>query len=163
VYRSASSTFYAPSELSGGGGMHREMIRSNPFWRNEYARFDTVLISTDPSRAGMCGMAVVRVVSIFAFTYDDVYYPCALVEWFELESEQPDAVTGLYVVKPDITDGERVVTLIHLDSIVRAVHLIGVYRATLIPTDFHFSYTLDAFDAFYVNKYADYHSHECIY
>ncbi|KAH9930567.1 hypothetical protein B0H21DRAFT_781092 [Amylocystis lapponica] len=154
VYRSASSTFYAPSELSGGGGMHREMIRSNPFWRNEYARFDTVLISTDPSCAGMCGIAVVRVVGIFAFTYDDVHYPCALVEWFELESKQPDAVTGLW---------QRVVTLIHLDSIVRAVHLIGVYHATLIPTDFHFSYTLDVFDAFYVNKYADYHSHECIY
>ncbi|KAH9943733.1 hypothetical protein B0H21DRAFT_779671 [Amylocystis lapponica] len=133
VYRSASSTFYAPSELS------------------------------DPSCAGMCGIAVVRVVGIFAFTYDDVHYPCALVEWFELESKQPDAVTGLYVVKPDITDGKRVVTLIHLDSIVRAVHLIGVYHATLIPTDFHFSYTLDVFDAFYVNKYADYHSHECIY
>ncbi|KAH9941016.1 hypothetical protein B0H21DRAFT_870312 [Amylocystis lapponica] len=27
VYRSASVTFYAPSELSGGGGMHRELIR----------------------------------------------------------------------------------------------------------------------------------------
>ncbi|KAF9808773.1 hypothetical protein IEO21_07745 [Rhodonia placenta] len=29
--------------------------------------------------------------------------------------------------------------------------------------DFHFSYSLDAFDAFYVNHYAHYHSHECIY
>ncbi|KAH9935840.1 hypothetical protein B0H21DRAFT_699135 [Amylocystis lapponica] len=163
VYRSATVTFYAPSELSGDGGMHREIIRCNPSWRNEYERFDTVLVDMDPTCPGMLGMAVVRVVALIAFTHDNMRYPCALVEWFKPVGEGPDSVTGMYVVRPEVEDGQRVTTLIHLDCVVRAVHLIGVYHETRIPVDFHFSYSLDAFDMFYVNQYADYHSHECIF
>ncbi|KAF8545891.1 hypothetical protein OG21DRAFT_1428433, partial [Imleria badia] len=34
VFNAASVTFYAPSDLSGIGGMRREMIRSSPSWRH---------------------------------------------------------------------------------------------------------------------------------
>ncbi|KAH9948897.1 hypothetical protein B0H21DRAFT_844257 [Amylocystis lapponica] len=164
VYRSASATFYAPSELSGNGRMHREIIRSNPTWRNEYERFDTVLVDVDSALPGMRGMAVVRIMSLLTLTHETVRYPCALVEWFVGDGELPDPVTGMYVVKPEFEDGQRVMSFIHLDCIVRAVHLIGVYRDTpAIPVDFHFSYSLDAFNMFYVNQYTDYHSHECIF
>ncbi|GBE87942.1 hypothetical protein SCP_1201680 [Sparassis crispa] len=33
VYHSAVTTFYAPSDLSGVGGMHREWIRATPSWK----------------------------------------------------------------------------------------------------------------------------------
>ncbi|KAH9947072.1 hypothetical protein B0H21DRAFT_778807 [Amylocystis lapponica] len=153
VYRSATVTFYTPSELSGDSGMHHEIIRCNPSWRNEYERFDTILVDMDPTCPGMLGMAVVRVVALIAFTHDNMCYPCALVEWFKPVGEGPDSVTGMYVVRPEVEDGQRVTTLIHLD----------LYHETRIPVDFHFSYLLDVFDMFYVNQYADYHSHECIF
>ncbi|KIJ65729.1 hypothetical protein HYDPIDRAFT_167325 [Hydnomerulius pinastri MD-312] len=55
VYHSASAVFYAPSELAGPGGMHREMIRSNPAWLQEYPRFDTVLVQNGPEDDVMGG------------------------------------------------------------------------------------------------------------
>ena len=53
--------------------------------------------------------------------------------------------------------------IVHLDTIVRAVHLVPNFRDVVIPVDFHFSHSLDAFTSYYINKYADYHTHECIY
>ncbi|TDL19558.1 hypothetical protein BD410DRAFT_726969 [Rickenella mellea] len=162
VFHSACATFYAPSELSGPGGMQREIIRSNPSWHGQYARYDTVLIQNDPDVEGMAGMLVGRVLLFLGFTHEDVHYPCALVEWLLPEHDAPDPVTGMWVVKPEIVGGIQTVGLVHLDCIVRACHLIGVYGQTRIPVDFHFEDSLDAFKAFYVNRYADYHSHECI-
>jgi len=51
---------------------------------------------------------------------------------------------------------------VDINSVVRAVHLIGVYQDTVIPSDLAFYHSLDAFEVFYINKYADYHSHETI-
>jgi len=51
VFNSASSTFYAPSDLSGIGGMTREHIRSCPAWRNEHSRKDCVFVITGDSNA----------------------------------------------------------------------------------------------------------------
>ncbi|KAH9937976.1 hypothetical protein B0H21DRAFT_698721 [Amylocystis lapponica] len=163
IYHSASATFYAPSELSGPGGMHRELIRSNPAWYNQYARFDTLLVQNEADVDGMLGMLVGRVLTFLAFSHEDVRYPCALVEWLMVDGEAPDPLTGMWMVKPEIVRGERTIGLIHLDCVVRACHLIGVYGKTSVPVDFHFSYSLDVFRAFYINRYADYHSHECIY
>ncbi|KAH9951837.1 hypothetical protein B0H21DRAFT_843134 [Amylocystis lapponica] len=162
VYHSASATFYAPSELSGPGGMHRELIRSNPAWYKQYPRYDTVLIQNGPDTDPMLGMLVGRVLGFLSFTHEDVRYPCALVEWFLVEGEDPDPITGMWVVKPEMINGEHAVGLVHLECIIRACHLIGVYNTTRLPSDFHFSSSLDAFRAFYVNRYADYHSHETI-
>ncbi|KDQ60531.1 hypothetical protein JAAARDRAFT_126067, partial [Jaapia argillacea MUCL 33604] len=49
---------------------------------------------------------------------------------------------------------------VHLDSVERAVHLIGVYGSGLLPADFPHEDSLDAFVAFYVSRYADHHMHE---
>ena len=54
------------------------------------------------------------------------------------------------------------VGLVHVDSIVCACHLIGVFGSTCMPLNFHFADSLDVFKTFYVNQYADYHSHKCI-
>ena len=47
-------------------------------------------------------------------------------------------------------------TVICLDSVLQGAHLLPVFRgATYLPVDFHFSYSLDTFEAYFVNKYAD--------
>lgn len=163
LYRVATATFYAPSELSGTGGLHQELIRSTPSWRNQYSRYDTVLVNINPGLAGMKGMLVGRVKAFLSFTHNDIISRGALVEWFENVGDEPDTVTGMWVVRPEVVDGQRTVSIVHLDSIVRAVHLVPVYRDTTMPHDFERSYSLTAFNRFYVNRYADYHSFECIY
>ncbi|KAI0349050.1 hypothetical protein OH77DRAFT_1499678 [Trametes cingulata] len=89
----ASATFYAPSSLAGVGGMHQEIIRCVPHWYGQRPRYDTVLVQTDPDAPGMLGMTVARVRAFLSFTYDYVRYNCALVEWFELDGDEPDPVT----------------------------------------------------------------------
>ncbi|EDR05786.1 uncharacterized protein LACBIDRAFT_302507 [Laccaria bicolor S238N-H82] len=42
----------------------------------------------------------------------------------------------------------------------KCAHLLPVFGRDVLPFDFHFSYSLDAFESYYVNKYADHHSHE---
>lgn len=74
--------------------------------------------------------------------------------------EGHDPVTGLWVVRPDITRGARDKTVIHLDSFLRAAHLIPVYSNGEMPLEFHYTYSLDTFEAFYVNKYIDHHANE---
>ncbi|KAA1477479.1 hypothetical protein DENSPDRAFT_854367 [Dentipellis sp. KUC8613] len=70
TYRTATSTFYAPSELAGSGGMHRELLRSVASWYNGYGRYDTVLIQAGDSTDRMGGMLVGRVRAFLAFTHD---------------------------------------------------------------------------------------------
>ena len=91
--------------------------------------------------------------------------PCALVEWFEKVEGKPDEVTGMWVVEPQFYgDGSRVSDVIHLDTVLRNVLLLPVFGSTPIPRNLHFSQTLDAFRAFYVDlKYADHHAHEIIF
>jgi hypothetical protein len=52
----------------------------------------------------------------------------------------------------EILDARRHVSLIHIDTIVRPVHLIlPVFGRIHIPVNFHFSYSLDVFERFYLN------------
>jgi hypothetical protein len=61
---------------------------------------------------------------------------------------------------PDVDRGRRMTSIIHVDSILRGAHLIGVAGPNLIPRTLTFSDSLDAFHLFYVNKYTDHHAHE---
>jgi hypothetical protein len=138
--------------------MRRERIRSTPSWRGREPRRDCAYIVEDNAKPGMSGMTVVRVHQFFSLFYDDVLYPCALVEWFERLGCDP--VTGMWVVRPDTTDGIWDRTVVHLDSFLRGAHLIPVYGDDKVPLNFHCSYSLDVFKAFYVNKYIDHQAHE---
>ncbi|OAX31238.1 hypothetical protein K503DRAFT_654751, partial [Rhizopogon vinicolor AM-OR11-026] len=44
LYTSAVATFYAPSDISGIGGMRYERIRAVYTWRNGPGRYDCVFI-----------------------------------------------------------------------------------------------------------------------
>jgi len=162
THYSARAIYYSPSELSGSGGMHSEVIRSHPSWYNGYERRDTVLVQDGPEDDRMGGILVARIIRLLSFSYNDTFYPCALVEWFIPCGEEPDPITGMWIVKAEISRGKRTREVIHLESIIRACHLIGVYRNDHIPTDFHFSFTHNSFQYFYLNKYIDYHSHESL-
>lgn len=161
MFPSATATFYAPSDFSGISGMHRERIRTATSWRSGPSRYDCVFAEKDHTLPGFRGLHAARVRLFLSINFRGAVYPCALVEWFTPIGETPDDLTGLWMVEPDLEpDGTPSRELIHLDTVVRGAHLVGVYGSTLLPRGLQFSDSLDAFKAFYVNKYADHHAHE---
>ena len=60
VYPSAISTFHAPSDISGIGGMHHEWICAVKSWRKGPGHYDTIFVSTDPTVKGMQGLCCNR-------------------------------------------------------------------------------------------------------
>lgn len=163
VYHSATATFYAPSDDSGVRGMRRERIRSTPSWRGRGPRRDCAFVVEDDKQPGMKGMRVVRVYLFFSFKQNAITYPCALVKWFKAAGRSPDAVTGMWVVKPEVVHGEEEISILHLDTFLRGAHLLPIFGHCQLPIDFHYTYSLDLFPSFYVNKFADHHSHEICY
>jgi len=142
--------------------MYRERIRSNPSWKNGRPRHDTVFVVLDESQTGMHGMLVARV--LLLFSYYDAYLnenvPCALVNWFVLDGDEPDEATGMWVVRPEYEGRERTLEVIHLDSIARGAHLLPVYGSGFLPEDFQYEVSLDVFNSYFVNHYIDHHAHE---
>ncbi|KAF7299911.1 hypothetical protein HMN09_00998700 [Mycena chlorophos] len=170
TYNSARAMFYAPSDVCGIGGMRQERIRATKSWYRGPPRYDCALIEHDTDAAGFRGLHAVRVRLLMRFTYRGVQYPCALVHWFSAHGDGPCPDTGMWIVKPDWVRGSRrtepELAVVHLDAMLRAVHLIGVAGKEFLPSDakdLDYSDSLDAFEAFYVNKYADYHAHEILF
>ena len=58
VFHSATSTYYAPSDLSGLGGMHRERIRATPHWKGGPGRYDCVYVAKHGGADGFAGLHV---------------------------------------------------------------------------------------------------------
>ena len=164
VFNSAVATFRAPSDISGVNGMRREHIRAMPSWRNGPARYDTVLINSNPDVEGISGFEIARVLLFFAFRHQERYYPSALVHWFSFVGVEPDEDTGFSVVEPDFTDvGSPHLAIVHIDSIYRAVHLLPAHQdAQFISRAFTMHSTLDKFKSFYVNKYVDHHAFDSL-
>jgi hypothetical protein len=165
VYNSASATFYAPSDLSGIGGMRREHIRVVQSWRKGPSRYDCVFVVTDEMAEGMRSLDVARVRLFFSFTYAGTSYPCALVHWYSRVGDSPDEDTGLWMVEPDhdTADGSPHAAVIHLDTVLRSAHLIGVYGSDFLPKDMSSADSLDAFRSYYVNKFIDNHAFQIAY
>ncbi|KAG2037780.1 hypothetical protein BDR03DRAFT_933822 [Suillus americanus] len=148
VFGSAVSTFFAPSDPSGIGGMQCEHIRSVPSWRGGPGHYGTVFVNTG-SEDGMHGM--------------EVTFPCALVHWFKLVSDEPDPGNGMWMVKPSFLDLELntwELSIIHVDMIVCAAHLLPSFGEEFVPEKATFHETLDTYCGFYVNKFTDHHSFE---
>ncbi|KAG1722022.1 hypothetical protein EDD22DRAFT_790503 [Suillus occidentalis] len=161
VFNSASSRFYAPSDLSGIGGMRTEHIRSCPSWRGGHSRNDCVFVNTDSNLPGMQGLEVARVCAFFSFQYRGEVYPCAVVHWFDKISDAADEDTGMWVVRPgEGANNTAEHAIIHIDAIYRAAHLIPMYGTEFLPQELKFYHSYDAFRAYYVNKYADHHAFE---
>ncbi|KAF8806795.1 hypothetical protein BYT27DRAFT_7256797 [Phlegmacium glaucopus] len=139
VYHPAVASFYAPSDPSGIRGMHCEWIWSTPSWRSTGPRHDCVFVVEKQNEHGFWGMSVVHIKLFFLFSYEGEKYLCTLVEWFKKVGQSPNEQT---------------------DTILRGAHLIPVYGSSFIPPHFCHYWSLDAFRAFFVNKYADHHANE---
>ncbi|KAJ7312608.1 hypothetical protein DFH08DRAFT_628048, partial [Mycena albidolilacea] len=73
----------------------------------------------------------------------------------------PCSDVGMRIVEPDLDNrGQRIMFIIHVDTILRGAHLIDIYGTRFLPRHFKYSDSLDRFEAFYINKYADHHVHE---
>ena len=58
--------------------------------------------------------------------------------------------------------GVRVVRKHNMKTIVRAAHLILVFGSKNVPSDVYHYNSLDIYWTFFINKYADHHSHELL-
>ena len=126
--------FYAPSDLCGAGGMYLERIHSTPIWQGAAPRYNTVYVETNLELPGMRGMTVGHVFLFFSFTFQDMYYPCALVHWYSTVGSEPDEDTGLWVVKSEYkTNGHRRMAIVHLNCIAQGVHITGIYGSSFLP------------------------------
>ena len=141
--------------------MFRERIRAVDSWRRGPPRHDCVFVQHDPNEPGFRGLYVARVRHFFSIRHNKTHFPCALVSWYSTIGTTPCAETGMWKVEPDYDNmGNLAMSIIHLDSMVRGAHLMGIAGATQIPHHLTFDHSLDAFQAFYVNKYIDHHAHE---
>jgi hypothetical protein len=162
LHSSARVTFFAPSDMSGLGGMRHERIRATRSWRHGPARYDCVFMEGDQSQDGFRGLLVGRVFAFFRFRHHGRQYPCALVHWFSTVGDTPCEQTGMWQVEPDFNrEGNPILEVIHLDCLYRGAHLIGVTCSHSVPEKgFTSADSLDKYRAFYINKYVDYHAHE---
>ena len=113
----------------------------------------------------MRGLDIARVHLFFSFEADSRLFSCALVHHFCKTFDNPDPDTGMWIVEPDLDcEGYRVMSIVHLDSVVHAMHLLLIFKGdTLVPSEVNFTHTLDIFSALYVNKYIDYHAFETVF
>jgi hypothetical protein len=159
----ASSIFFAPSDPSGIQGMRKEQIWSNAAWRGNQLRCDCVLIETEGDLTGpLSGYTVARVLFFFSFVDTGKTFPCALVWWYALtdDSGHQDEDTGMWMVEPEYKGDEPHISVVHIDTIFRAVHLLPYFGKDTVPLGLSYEHSLDYYDRFYVNRFADHHSFE---
>jgi hypothetical protein len=153
IFNSAAAMFFAPSDPSGVGGMHREHIRAMPSWQKGPPHYNT------GSEDSINGMEVGWVLFFFSFCHSSETFPCALIHWFKCINNKPD--TGLWMVRPSFhKDGSRELSIIHLDTIIRALHLLPIFGDGFIGDHVTFHNSLDSFTGFYVNKFVDHNLFE---
>ena len=161
LYPSALATYFAPSDLGGVRGMHSEHIHATSNWRNEGPCYDTIFVNTNLNKDGMCGLDIARIKQFFSFKFQGHLYPCAMVQWYSPRGDEPDEDTGMWIVEPDVyKDGKPITDIIHLDTIVRASHLIAMYGNKPLLKGIPFCYALELFPSYYVNNYIDHHAFE---
>ncbi|KAI6159829.1 hypothetical protein EDD17DRAFT_1887839 [Pisolithus thermaeus] len=159
VVNAAAALFYAPSDISGIGGMQREYIRSCHSWQNGAPRYDRAFVNTDSGLKGMYGLDIVRILAFFSFVSQSKRYPCAVVRWFDRVGDKPDTDTGMWIVCPAFT-AQRCpsIGIIHVDTLYRTAHLIPLYATRPVSRNLKPHHSYDSFTAFYINKFIDHHA-----
>lgn len=108
TFKCARTAYYSPSE-EGSWGMHAELIRRNPSWYGDYERRDTMLVQTGNDEDVIGGLLFARVVHFIQIKPDNIEYPSAFLEWFLPVGGEPDPVTGMWIVEPEVDDvGRRI-------------------------------------------------------
>ncbi|KIM73918.1 hypothetical protein PILCRDRAFT_80587 [Piloderma croceum F 1598] len=57
-------------------------------------------------------------------------------------------------------NGHHTLSIVNLNCIARAAHLLPVYGSSFVPNNLHFSDALDVFRTYFVNLFADRHTYE---
>ena len=112
----------------------------------------------------MDGMEIAQVCLLSSSKYSNgKTYECALVDWYSCLQEH-DADNSMWMVKLDIlADGSPFTAVIHVDTILRCAHLIPVYDSSRpVPHAMKYSNSLDSFDMYYINQYANHHMYEVV-
>jgi hypothetical protein len=76
----------------------------------------------------------------------------------------PDPDNGMWVMTrtPDHFGSAPSLSVIHIDSIFCAVHLLPIFDTTPVPRALNYTQSLNSFKGFYVNNYIDYHAYETV-
>ncbi|KAI6000310.1 hypothetical protein F5J12DRAFT_906624 [Pisolithus orientalis] len=159
VINSAAALFYAPSDISGIGGMQCEYIRSCHSWQNGPPWYDCAFVNTNPGLKGMHGLDVVCILGFFSFVSQSKCYPCTVVQWFDHVRDDPDVDMGMWIVHPALTANRHLATaVIHVDTIYHVAHLIPLYGTHPIPRTIKLHHSYDTFTTFYMNRFIDHHA-----
>ena len=147
-------------------GMYHETIHTTPSWNRGKIpgpRYNYVLISSGSnSESSMSNFLIACVLMFFSFTINSKLHQCALVHWFSVSRDQPNPDNGMRVVTPDYFGGAQNLSVIHIDSIFRAAHLLPIFDTTPLPQTLNYTATLDLFQGFYLNTYMDYHMYKTL-
>ncbi|KAK1233420.1 hypothetical protein PQX77_003424, partial [Marasmius sp. AFHP31] len=151
VFHSAVATFRSPSDEAGVRGLCKERIRSNRSYRG-HPRYDTVAVVTDQTKKGFRGLSAARVLLFFSFVLGNKVYPCALVHWLNKVGQAPSPLTNMWAVSPAYHDSRKTrrhLAVIHIDTMLRGIHLIPIFGTTTVPRSLKYYHTLDVYRAFY--------------
>jgi hypothetical protein len=114
--------------------MRHERIRATKSWYHGPPHYDCVFLEHDPDAAGFRGLHAARVQLFFRFIFRGVDYLCALIHWFSTRGDEPCPDTEMWRVTPDFQrDRTPHLAVVHLDSILRGAHLIGIAGKDFIP------------------------------
>ncbi|KIK34771.1 hypothetical protein CY34DRAFT_97330 [Suillus luteus UH-Slu-Lm8-n1] len=141
--------------------MRHECIRSTPSWHRGPPCHDCVFVSMDNTTGGINGMEIACVLCFFSFFHRNTVWPCAVVHWFKCIGSRPDEDMGMWMVCPSMDeDQSHEISIIHVDLIFCAAHLVPMFGDKFVPEHVNFHNSLDAYMGFYVNKFADHHAFE---
>ncbi|KAI6096718.1 hypothetical protein F5141DRAFT_1190959 [Pisolithus sp. B1] len=141
IFHLATATFIAPSDPSRIGSMQHEHICAIPSWHWGPTWYNCIFMSMDNTREGMLSMDVAQVHCFFSLTHTNgqtfhiskTLGLCALVCWFDHIADEPDELTGMWMVAPSfLEDGLPHHAVIHIDSIVHSVHLLPIFGSGYI-------------------------------
>jgi hypothetical protein len=167
IFHSATCIYSAQSDSTSSisGAVH-QVIHCVPSWNHGPPRYDCVFVNNDPDLPGFEGLYVGQVLLLFSIKSQvhsrrDKDIPCALVQWFEVVGDKPCNLTGMWMVKPELDPRtkQRVMSVIHVGSIVRPAHLIPLYGKEHVHHDLCAADSINSYKGFYVNKFSDYHAY----
>jgi len=112
----------------------------------------------------MSGFVVACVLFFFSFTYGWKIYSVALVWWYILSEDSGgrDKVTGMWLVECKYCNRQPLLQVVHVDTILHAVHLLPYFRHKHISQAITQDNSLDKYPIYYVNRFADHHSFEIL-
>ena len=161
IVRSATCVYF-PLSNCNGITPKREVLCATPSWRNSLPRHDTVLVKTRLV-PGPHGLSVARLHLLFSFMKSNTHHNVALIQWYSYIGNSPNEDTGMWVVKKEKqSNGLPVINFIYVDVIVKSCQLLPVYGRGMIPRQVNHMTSLNCFQAYYVNKFADHHSFELL-